>query len=106
MTVDDLKDGYLVKLKSGRFGIIVTDDLGKMVYGDKTRIAEARLYPGYECPYDKYCIVEVWGHLLDSAYIWSTENRQLLWEVEPLEVTMEDIEKKFGRPVLIVEKRD
>ena len=105
MTVNDLEDGYLVKLKNGKFGIIVTDDLGKMVYGNDSRLAAARFYSS-ECIYDdyNYDIVEVWGHLLGTTYIWSTKHRQLLWKAEPLAVTMEDIEKKFGRPIIIVEK--
>lgn len=106
-TLDDLKVGYVVKLRNGKLRMVSMIDEGEIIvdkngYWDYKRTWGGDLRrPGIE----ELDIVEVYGYSCSpscSFYV-ETKNRRLLWKREEAKkMTVAEIEKKLGYKVEIV----
>ena len=128
-TIDDLKSGMVVELKSGRlmmvtrvgsFTKVLVDGTGawsylsrwgddlkrKSVYSERGTLTHR---PGYETILPSgEDIVRVYGLVEGTENYWnclsvSTKGRRVLWtRIVPKKMTLEDIERSLGFPVEIV----
>ena len=116
-TVKDLKPGMLVKLYSGRVGILVPCGYGKLfVVGMLTdekyisKLCEPEICAsGLSGISLDYSIVAVYGYYEGCTYdFFDIEGRKLLWEYkEPeqvKEVTLSELKELFGCDIKIVQE--
>lgn len=112
-TTDDIKSGYVVKLRNGdltfvlragNFDKILCYDNGlwRLMSGfDKNTLKRADLNDYGNDIMEVYGLVE-YGYF-SEAVIADTEHRPLLWKrSEPVKMTVEEISKKLGYDVEIV----
>lgn len=100
-----LKVGYVVRFTNGQLAIVApVDGLGTVFV---RRCIERTIWASIENHLSE--IEAVYGYSYDHAnsFSISTKGRELLWEKEKpiMEVTMSDIENKFGCKVKIVEDK-
>lgn len=112
-TVEDLKAGMLVKLYSGKYGIIlpahnngelciiVQDcNTGRLGIGTAT----LRFYPKVGVLKD-YSIIRVYDLAPDNRYDFMKPGaRKLLWDSSIREMTLEEVENELGYSIKIVEE--
>ena len=123
-TRDDLKVGYVVKLRDGRLCmvaeignkgslILVCAEHGGYDYVSRWNTGLTfNSYAAYGYPKrvkeDGHDIVEVYGHINNSTYYddalnISTDHRPLLWSRETVKkMTVSEIEKKLGYKIEVV----
>lgn len=112
MTYEDLKPGYVLEMSNGVLYMLMHTADGNLVGVSKqdvwfsVRGNRDDFNEGSETR--EFHIVAVYGHS-QWAYksLWvSVESRPLLWKRLPtIEVTMAEIEEKFGAKVKIVDKK-
>lgn len=105
MNKDNLKVGYIVKIRNGKFGMIVEDtykDIRILYKSRETSTITENLESFWDNNYD---IVEVYGYneyFLD-ALEFTSNGRKLLWKREEVKnMTLKEIESKLGYKIKIV----
>lgn len=113
---EDLKPGMFVELKNGAKGVLipcyyVTSNSVELcvIRGDRenSRICEARIYDGIRNN-NNFDIIKVFDlNKGNDASLFSSINRDLLWEYEEpkREITIEEIETLLGYPIKIVKEK-
>ena len=98
-TANDIKAGYLGVLKNGEKAIAMPYDNGLTFVNveevtDRGAVIECTdAFNLRTC--DDYRLVALYGY--PKNYDWfSTENRSLLWERKPIEMTIAETEAKLG----------
>lgn len=109
----DLKSGYLVETRGGeRFLVSRYSTFKKLLVGLKGRY---ELMENYDesfnhCGVKEFDIMRVWDLCIQADSVFdlnSEKKRSLIWErVEPKKMTLEEIEKILGYPVMLVNGRD
>ena len=110
MTLDDLKTGMIVKTREGKYNIVMRDfiDEGDILAGlsRNNKISETwTSLSNYnqDMTNSRFPHLDIMNVYASSVYSADTQTR-LLWErKEYKEVTMKEIEEKFGCKVKIVE---
>lgn len=112
-TVDDIKSGYVVRLRNGdlkvamrvgNFRKILIDDDGRFEwFSGYNHFLTHKIHKALD-------IVEVYGLVGDGweyeAILLDTDHRPLLWKrPDPVKMTVEEINKKLGYEVEIVASR-
>ena len=113
MTLDDLKTGMIVKTREGKYYIIMRDfiDCGDILAGlsDNNRISESWTSLSkynQDMTHSELPSLDIVNVYASSVYSVDTPTR-LLWQSEEYkEVTMKEIEEKFGCKVKIVENKE
>ena len=111
MTLNDLKTGMIVKIRSGKYYIIMRDfiDYGDVLAGlsCNNKISDTWIsLSAYNKDMTHHTLpnIDIMSVYASSVYSADTPTR-LLWErKEYKEVTMKEIEEKFGCKVKIVEE--
>ena len=111
MTLNDLKTGMIVKIRNGEYHIIMRDfiDDGDILAGlscnnkiSDTWTSLSRY--NQDMTYPKLSSLDIVNVYASSVYSADTPTK-LLWErKEYKEVTMQEIEEKFGCKIKIVEE--
>ena len=111
MTLNDLKTGMIVKTREGKYNIVMRDfiDEGDILVGlsRNNKISETWTHLSN---YNQDMTSSIFPHIdimsVYTSYPYSADTpKKLLWKREEYrEVTMRDIEEKFGCKVKIVEE--
>lgn len=116
-TKDDIKAGYIVKMRDGSLNMVTVDGDDDLITVDENRDwMRIRDYDNdlrdtgkgsifKTGPNPKYDIVEVYGgcYSRGESLKISTEDRDLLWKREEAKkMTVEEIEKELGYKIEIV----
>lgn len=106
-TKEDLKPGYVVKLRNGRLRMIIPRNKGYILIGDDHAIDLDEYKDDLTFENDILTIEEVYGHTTNSFNVLkvSLNARELLWK-RTTEMTAEEISKKLGYEVKIVANHD
>ena len=111
MKLDDLKTGMIVKTREGKYGIVMRDfiDEGDILAGlsRNNKISETWTHLSnynQDMTNSRFPHIDIMS--VYTSYPYSADTpKKLLWErKEYKEVTMRDIEEKFGCKVKIVEE--
>ena len=113
MRIKDLKSGYLVETRNGeRFFVARYSSFEKLLVGKSTKY---ELMVNYDesfnhCALKELDIMKIWGLAIAARCVFdlnSEHDRPLIWErVEPKKMTLEEIEKALGYPIMVVNGRD
>ena len=111
MELDDLKTGMIVKTREGKYNIVMRDfiDEGDILVGlsHNNKISETWTHlSNYNQDMTNSIFPRIDIMSVYTSYPYSADTpKKLLWErKEYKEVTMRDIEEKFGCKVKIVEE--
>ena len=111
MTLDDLKTGMIVKTREGKYNIVMRDfiDEGDILAGlsRNNKISETCTHLSnynQDMTNSRFPHIDIMSVYASYPYSADTQ-KKLLWErKEYKEVTIRDIEEKFGCKVKIVEE--
>ena len=107
-TKDDLKVGYLVEVRDGRFAHLVDTIDNGMCLNYENGWDTLRVYNNdlTSRGSDRLDIIEVYGFTIKGyhAHKFEVRDRKLLWKREEVkEMTIEDIQKVLGHKIKVVE---
>ena len=112
MTLKDLKTGMIVKTRNDNYYIIMRDfiDYGDILAGLSCNNVIANTWTsllGYnqDMTHPKLPNIDIMSVYASSAYSVDTPTKLLLERKEYKEVTMQEIEEKFGCKVKIIEDK-